>query len=93
MSQDNLMKYVPVEVNKWGEMVQAMTRVKELEAEVARLRSGSFVTAVPAEQYDRVIKAGDTLAMIVSFDEELNGDGSIPKSVQAWHAAKEGQRI
>jgi hypothetical protein len=36
MSQDNLMKYVPVEVNKWGEMVQAMTRVKELEADLEK---------------------------------------------------------
>jgi predicted RNase H-like nuclease (RuvC/YqgF family) len=36
MSQDNLMKYVPVEVNKWAEMVQAMTRVKELEADLEK---------------------------------------------------------
>jgi hypothetical protein len=36
MSRDNLMKYIPVEINKWGEMVQAMTRVKELEANLEK---------------------------------------------------------
>ena len=33
-----------------------------LKAEVERLRSASFVTAVPVEQYERLVKAGDACA-------------------------------
>ena len=33
-----------------------------LKAEVERLRASSFVTAVPVEQYERVVKAGDACA-------------------------------
>ena len=32
-----------------------------LKAEVERLRAASFVTAVPVEQYERLIKAGDAM--------------------------------
>ena len=33
-----------------------------LKAEVERLRASSFVTAVPVEQYEQLIKAGDAMA-------------------------------
>ena len=36
--------------------------VARLKAEVERLRASSFVTAVPVEQYERVVKAGDSCA-------------------------------
>ena len=39
MSQGNMMKFIPVEASKWGEMVQAMTRVKELEEVLANLKA------------------------------------------------------
>ena len=57
-----------------------------LKAEVERLRASSFVTAVPVEQYERVIKAGDALA-------EAVGDPTIdwPPREAAWNAAKEGK--
>lgn len=40
------------------------TRIENarLKAEVERLRASSFVTAVPVEQYERVVKAGDACA-------------------------------
>lgn len=36
-------------------------RIKALEDELSRMRASSFVTAVPVEQYERVIKAGDMM--------------------------------
>ena len=39
MSQGNMMKFIPVEASKWGEMVQATARVKELEEVLANLKA------------------------------------------------------
>jgi len=55
-------------------------RIKALEAELSRLRASSFVTAVPAEQYERVIKAGDVMAIMLQYDEVS----------KEWNAAKKG---
>jgi hypothetical protein len=49
--------------------------------DLEKLRALSFVTAVPCEQYERVVKAGDAMA------EDLPQFGS----VKAWNAAKEGK--
>jgi len=59
-------------------------RIKALEDELSRLRASSFVTAVPAEQYERVIKAGDAMAA------DLIGEFGSYNSVNEWHAAKKG---
>ena len=60
----------------------------DLKAEVERLRVSSFVTAVPIEQYERVIKAGDAMAdaayahCMCQDCEELRDQ---------WRDAKEGK--
>lgn len=59
--------------------------VTRLNAEVERLRSSSFVTAVPVEQYERLRKAGDAMADLLSCA------GSPPNVVQSWNAAKNGK--
>ena len=62
-------------------------QVEKLKAEVERLRASSFVTAVPVEQYERVIKAGDAMAKVID-DDYLN-------TLQVWidwNAAKEGKQ-
>ena len=59
-------------------------RIKALEDELSRLRASSFVTAVPAEQYERVIKAGDVMA------EEMLKLNHPHASVYLWCKAKEG---
>lgn len=56
-----------------------------LKAEVERLRASSFVTAVPSEHYERVIKAGDAMAKNLSH---INWN----ICVQEWNAAKEGKQ-
>jgi len=58
-------------------------RIKALEDELSRLRASSFVTAVPAEQYERVIKAGDAMAsQLYAFGYDTAWD--------FWNAAKKG---
>ena len=49
--------------------------------DLEELRASSFVTAVPVEQYERVVKAGDAMAA------DLPPFGS----VKEWNAAKEGK--
>lgn len=64
-----------------------MAQHSDISCENIRLRASSFVTAVPIEQYERVIKAGDAMAYIMAYenDSEFNG------FVDAWNAAKEGK--
>ena len=63
-----------------------------LKAEVARLRASSFVTAVPVEQYERVVKAGDAMAEALNLNDDVF-DNQDKKEAQAnWRAAKEGKQ-
>ena len=62
-------------------------KVARLKAEVERLRSSSFVTAVPVEQYERVVKAGDAMAEAVG--DPTIGDLRLREA--EWRAAKEGK--
>ena len=81
-------KYIPVDPEKWAEMVKAMAENRLLKAEVERLRASSFVTAVPVEQYERLIKAGDAMAChLVCSDLPNDVCGDLMKN---WHAAKDG---
>ena len=63
-----------------------------LKAEVERLRASSFVTAVPVEQYERLVKAGDELRDSLPYivDERLD-DKTMRKIMNRWNAAKEGK--
>ena len=66
--------------------------IAALKAEVERLRASSFVTAVPVEQYERVIKAGDLLCFhYISLARKRWPDDPLPSSVTDWNAAKEGK--
>ena len=60
-----------------------LSSLVNMKAEVERLRASSFVTAVPVEQYERLINAGDALA------EELIGRYFGNRLVTDWNAAKE----
>ena len=71
-----------------------------LKAEVARLRASSFVTAVPVEQYERLVKAGDAMALSLANGDRMEyGDHDEPieeymnrKEIADWNAAKEGKQ-
>jgi hypothetical protein len=61
-----------------------------LRAEVERLRAASFVTAVPAEHYERVVAAGDAMLGTMLWAAAKNPEGPATKRIEAWIAAKEG---
>ena len=63
-----------------------------LKTELARLRASSFVTAVPVEQYERVVKAGD--AMVLKVPDVMAGVVKAEEAIglmNDWIAAKEGK--
>jgi len=59
--------------------------------ELARLRASSFVTAVPVEQYERVVKAGDAMYVVIYGFNWLAFNKDITNTLDAWNAAKEGK--
>ena len=68
----------------------------KLEAEVERLRASSFVTAVPAEGVERIVKAGDGLykSMLEIGCNEMADNFQYDAwwgSMKAWQATKEGE--
>ena len=65
-----------------------------LKAEVERLRASSFVTAVPVEQYERLVKAGDALADAMDRNG-CHDNGDYDENVRVtndWNAVKEGKQ-
>ena len=76
-------KYIPVEAEKWAEMVQAMALAADLMVENKRL----------AAENERLRKAGDVLADVYCesiFREMTQSERSRIPSVAQWLAAKEG---
>ena len=91
-------RYRPVANDKYGITDDADGKLCEyrdyarLKAELARLRASSFVTAVPVEHYERVIKAGDAMAEALNLNDDVF-DNQDKKEAQAnWRAAKEGRQ-
>jgi len=81
------------------ERVHDLNHIGGLQQELARLRASSFVTAVPVEHYERVVKAGDAMNEVIrSIDNTKPSCHANHKmtdaeyeAVQAWNAAKEGK--
>ena len=73
--------------------IKVADEVTRLKAEVERLRASSFVTAVPVEQYERVVKAGDAMVDYIERTEAsayyIEPDGG--DRIADWNAAKEGK--
>lgn len=99
-------RFIPVDPEKWAKMVQAQSdlprwkemcdeldaRCNELKTELARLRASSFVTAVPVEHYERVVKAGD--AMALKLPDVMAGVVKAEEAIglmNDWIDAKEGK--
>ena len=74
------------------ETLRLMNENARLKAEVEQLRASSFVTAVPVEQYERVIKAGDAMAKRTEFFQKRWDADELCQEVEAWNAAKEGKQ-
>ena len=72
--------------------IKVADEVTRLKAEVDRLRASSFVTAVPAEQYERLVKAGDELldGWIGMYGDHK---GSMAENyIELWNDAKWGKQ-
>jgi uncharacterized small protein (DUF1192 family) len=89
-------KFIPVEPEKWAEMVKAMAENARLKAEVERLKMEQRLKAVPVEaklldriaelkaEVERLTKAGDVLANNIVWVELYR------PLVAKWNAAKKG---
>ena len=78
MARANRLKAIPVEA-------QLIDRIAELNKELARLRASSFVTAVPVEHYERVVKAGDELERVLI---SRSGSYEAGNASHEWQSAK-----
>jgi len=58
-----------------------------LKAEVERLRASSFVTAVPAHQYECIVRAGDLMLKFAAANMPYPPYATMAKD---WNAAKNG---
>ena len=79
------------EVDRWKDLMAK--EVARLKAENNRLRSASFVTAVPVEQYERLRKAGD--ALVLKVPDIMAGCVRAEEAIglmNNWNAAKEGKQ-
>lgn len=74
-----------------AERVHDLNQIGGLQQELASLRASSFVTAVPCEQYERVVKAGDAMAELIAYELRIDEGQELPESVQHWNAAKGGK--
>lgn len=76
--------------------VDRLTNLKSeadyFKAEVDRLRASSFVTAVPVEQYERVVKAGDGLVFALESMDIIMDTNSDHPEVAEWNKAKGGKQ-
>ena len=85
--QSHHINYLTIEANT--DHARWLRCLQDLE----ELRASSFVTAVPCEQYERVIKAGDELHIfLISYIVEGRISSSyLNKLDDDWNAAKEGK--
>jgi len=63
-------------------------RIKALEAELSRLRASSFVTAVPAEQYERLKRAAE---LVIKQSCRYHPPIIAMQILKDWDEAKGGQ--
>ena len=94
MARANRLKAIPVEAQLIDRIAELNKENARLKAEVERLRASSFVTAVPVEQYERLVKAGDALADAMDRNG-CHDNGDYDENVRVtndWNAVKEGKQ-
>lgn len=86
-------KYIPVEPEKWGEMVRALSENTSLKADIDRLRS-RYAEAMDEMRHlkaevERLRKAGDAMALnlYIPIRHEIYNE-----LLTEWYAAKEGKQ-
>ena len=96
MNKEELEKYIekdflPSLLSKFPNIPDLVAENARLKAEVERLRSSSFVTAVPVEQYERLVAGGELVLREWSMGNE-KGANNYLKALVIWNAAKEGKQ-
>ena len=81
-------KYIPVEPEKWAEMVKALALVKEMDKTINA--SQAECRRLKAEN-ERLRKAGDELLHEWSSGDETDAR-NFKKGLVLWNAAKEGKQ-
>jgi hypothetical protein len=71
-------KFIPVDPDKWAEMVLALSEVTRLKAEVERLTKAGDAMA-------------SSIQFNEEMSQDYNGPTIVHQSVQRWKAAKEGK--
>ena len=83
-------KFIPVEPEKWAEMVKAQAEVARLKAEVEQSKRINTELLVLSERQAsdirRLTKAGDAM---MGWIDRQHDDSGYPFS-EAWEAAKQG---
>ena len=85
-------KFIPVEPEKWAEMVKAQAEVARLKAEVEQSKRINTELLVLSERQAsdirRLTKAGDAMAKAIRWLPQSISDHHL----DAWNAAKEGKQ-
>ena len=81
-------KFIPVEPEKWAEMVKALALVKEMDKTINA--SQAECRRLKAEN-ERLRKAGDELLHEWSSGDETDAR-NFKKGLVLWNAAKEGKQ-
>jgi len=86
--QSHHINYLTIEANT--DHARWLRCLEDLE----KLRASSFVTAVPCEQYDRVVKAGEDLLTWVLILRHYSPSDieDMRLVILKWNAAKEGKQ-
>jgi hypothetical protein len=74
-----------------AESIQDAAQLWQQSEELKRLRASSFVTAVPVEQYERVVKAGDAMLLALNKRDDIFDNSDKDNAIADWNAAKEGK--
>jgi predicted RNase H-like nuclease (RuvC/YqgF family) len=93
-------KFIPVEPEKWGEMVKAQAEVARLKAEVERLNNESDILQKCCEhQKNRIERLKAEVERLTEAGDEMHEQAtntfqphSLRLAMEAWNAAKEGKQ-
>jgi hypothetical protein len=97
MEETPMSKYIPVEPEKWAEMVKAMAENRLLKVELEETKDALFKHSTENHRLQverqRLTKAGD--AMEIALQADFNGCPYEPlvimQAIRRWRTAKEGK--
>ena len=87
-------KFIPVEPEKWGEMVKAMAEVAELKAEVIRLQQvrgyEHYLSAEIGSMHQENVRLKAEVERLTEAGDEMAVCFNCPTCAKNWNDAKKG---